>query len=169
MRTIAFALALAGAPAQAAPVATAAPPPPCITRAQVSDVTLFALPGILDAAAAKCRGSLPASAYLLNGGQALSRRLAAGAAAHWAGAVAVLRNFGDKKMPEGLSEDTARGLIRDVLAGEILKKTTPADCARINEAAELLAPLPPENLGRLAALFLSLASDAKKGSPTLCP
>ena len=66
-------------------------------------------------------------------------------------------------------KQTAGGLIRDIVAAEVLKKTTPADCARIDEAAALLAPLPPENLGRLVALFLSLAADGKKGSPPLCP
>jgi hypothetical protein len=60
-----------------------------------------------------------------------------------------------------------RGIIGDLLRAEFLKKMTPADCARANEAAELLAPLPPENVGRLMALILELAGDGK--SPRVCP
>ena len=88
MRGIIASLALGGIATGAA----AAPPPPptCISRAQVVDVTLFALPPILDALAARCRPSLPASAYLLNGGHALSERLAGESAAHWTGATAVI-------------------------------------------------------------------------------
>jgi len=165
MRGIIAALALAGAGTQAA----AAPPPPCITPAQVTDVTLFALPAVLDGVASKCRASLPASAYLLTGGQALSKRLAPDAARHWQGAMAVLRTFGDKKMPEGLSAETMTGLLRDMIAAEALKKVTPADCTKINDIAEALAPLPPENLGRLIALMIEMGSDGKKGDfPRIC-
>jgi hypothetical protein len=166
MKSVIAALAIAGL----ANGAAAAPPPaaPCLTPAQVSDVVLFALPSALDAVAAKCRPSLPANASLLNGGQALSERLAAESQRHWQGAVTALKSFGDKKMPEGISADTARSLVRDVMTAEMLKKVTPADCGRINEGAELLAPLPPENLGRLVALVLDAMADGKKGSPRIC-
>lgn len=167
MKRIIAALAMAGLGTSAGAVP---PPPACLTRAQVSDVTLFALPSVLDALAAKCRPSLAANAYLLNGGHALSERLSASSAQHWQGALSAMQVFGDKKMPDGISADTARALVRDMMTSEMLKKVSPADCAKINEAAELLAPLPPENLGRLVAVFLSLAADGKKGGPPpLCP
>jgi len=170
MKGIIAALAMAGLAtgAVAAPPAPPAPPPPCLTPAQVSDMVLFALPSVLDAVAVKCRPSLAANAYLLNGGHALSERLGADSARHWQGAMSALKTFGDKKMPEGISADTARSLIRDVMASEMLKKVTPADCGRINEGAELLAPLPPENLGRLFAIALDAMADGKKGSPRIC-
>jgi hypothetical protein len=141
--------------------AAAAAPPACVTRAQINDFTLFALPGVIDAVADKCRAARPANAYLLNGGRDLSRRLAEGSGARWQGALAVFRTFGDRKMPEGLSAETMRGVIRDVMAAEALKKVTPFECAKANEAAELLAPLPPENLGRLMALIFELAGQEK--------
>jgi hypothetical protein len=162
------ALAIAGLASGAAAAPPPAAPPPCLTPAQVSDVVLFALPSALDALAAKCRPSLPANAYLLNGGHALSERLGAESQRHWQGAMAAMKSFGDKKMPEGISADTARSLVRDVMTAELLKKVTPADCGRINEGAELLAPLPPENIGRLVALALDTMADGKKGSPRIC-
>jgi len=170
MKLIVAALAiasLANGAAAATPLAAPAPAP-CLTPAQVSDVVLFALPSALDAVAAKCRPSLPANAYLLNGGHALSERLAAESQRHWQGAMMAMKSLGDKKMPEGISADTARSLVRDVMTAELLKKVSPADCGRINEGAELLAPLPPENLGRLFALALDAMADGKKGSPRIC-
>lgn len=158
------ALALMGAQA-----ADAATPPACITRAQVTEATLFILPTLLDAVADKCRPSLPAGAYLLNGGRALSQRLGASSPEHWAGARAALESFGKDKMPGGLSAETTRGLIRDMLAGDALKKVTAADCGRIDEVAEALSPLPPQNLGRLVALLIQLGSEGKAKAPLICP
>lgn len=156
--------------------AQAAEPPKCLTRAQVNDATLFLLPSVLDALAARCRPSLPANAYLLNGGQALSRRLAAAGGDHWQGAMSIVSQFaGDKKLPTGaLSPDTARALIRDVLANEALKTLKAADCAHISEGLEILAPLPPEGYGRIVALFLEIGGDAerakgKSAPPAICP
>jgi hypothetical protein len=168
MKGIIAAFAIAGLATDAAAAPLPAPPPPCVTPAQVTDVVLFALPSVLDAAAAKCRPSLAANAYLLNGGHALSERLAVDAPRHWQGAMNAMKSFGDKKMPEGISADTARSLVRDVMTAELMKKITPADCVRIDEAAALLAPLPPENLGRLVALALDAMGEGKKGSPRIC-
>lgn len=169
--TAAFAMLGMASSAMAAPppVVVAAGPPPCITRAQVSDITLFAVPVILDALAAKCRPSLPPTAYLLTAGHALSERLAASSAQHWEGAMSFVKSFGDQKPPVDLSADTARGMIRDVLVGQAMKTTTPSQCVKINEAAELLAPLPPENMGRLFAVLMELADESKKmGGLTIC-
>jgi hypothetical protein len=163
MKTFLAMLALVGAQAAAAPP----PPPACVTRAQLSDLTLFALPSVLDAAVAKCRASLRPDAYLLNGGRELSRRLAVDSQSHWEGAQAAMRQMGSRDMPEGIGADTMRGLVRDVLAAEFLKKLTPADCGRVNDVAELIAPLPPRNLGQLTALLIELGG-AKKGL-RVCP
>ncbi|MBV9931382.1 MAG: hypothetical protein JO013_10615 [Alphaproteobacteria bacterium] len=167
---------IAGLAVLAAQGAQAAEPPKCLTRAQINDATLFLLPSVLDAVAAKCRASLPANAYLLNGGQALSRRLAATGEGHWQGAVSILTQLaGDKKLPtSSLSPETARALVRDVLANEVLKKLRTTDCGRINEGLDILAPLPPENIGRMVALFIDIGGEAdrakgKSGPPPICP
>jgi len=101
---------IAGLALLSAQAAQAAEPPKCLTRAQVNDATLFLLPSVLDALAARCRPSLPANAYLLNGAQGLSKRLAATGGDHWQGAMSIVSQFaGDKKLPTGaLSPDTAR-------------------------------------------------------------
>lgn len=167
MKTLLAAAFLLAPATQPAPPA----PPPCLTRAEVTDLTLFLLPALLDGVAEQCRPSLAAGAYLLTGGRSLSQRLTADMS-HGPGALAAVRKIGGAdKLPPSLSADTLRGLARDMLGKEMLKGVKPAQCGAINEAAELLAPLPPENLGRLIAVALSAgARPGHSGSgPRVCP
>ena len=156
------ALAMVAAPAQEAPR-------PCVTRAQLEDLALFVLPPMLDALATKCTPSLPAGAYLLNGGRTLSTSLAAESRGSWAGANTALGIVAEGKMPGELSEETARGLVRDLSGSELKLKTE--DCARINRLAELLSPLPPRNLAAVLSLVaeIGLAGGGKKKGPAICP
>lgn len=166
---ILLAAALLAAPP--APPVKPAGPPPCLTRAEVTDLTLFLLPAVLDGAAEQCRASLPAGAYLLAGGRSLSQRLMADPS-HGPGAVAAIRKIAGDGLPPELSPDTLRGFARDMLGKAMLSDVKPADCGAINEAAELLAPLPPQNIGGLIAVGLSIAG--RKGGKSgrnisLCP
>ena len=173
MRAIIAGLALLAA--QGAEAAQPPQPAKCISRAQINDATLFLLPSALDALAVKCRATLPANAYLFTGGQALSKRLAAAGGDHWQGAMSIVTQLaGDKKLPTGLSPDTARALIRDVLTNEVLNKLKATDCGRINEGLDILAPLPPENIGRMIALAIDIGGESdrakgKSGPPPICP
>jgi hypothetical protein len=161
---LAAAVALAAAPAQAAGQG-------CLTQAQVEDMTLFFMPSLLDALAAKCGPSLPASAYILNGGKTLSQRLLTETAPRWAGASSALRTMAGQDVPAGLSQETARGLIRDMATGELLAKLKPDECARLDEALNLLSPLPPENLAGLIYMLMEVGIGKKpsKTDPKLCP
>jgi hypothetical protein len=165
LKPVLIAALLAAAPAQSAPH-------PCLTAAQAEDLTLFALPPLLDALASRCGPSLPAGAYLLTGGRSLSQQLGAESAGRWPGASSALAVIAEDKFPTGLSEPTARGLVRDLAASELLGKVKPDQCARINHLADLLSPLP---LGNLAGVFVTLAELAGKGGkkgkprPIICP
>jgi len=166
---ILIAAALLAAPP--APPAKPSGPPPCLTRGEVTDLTLFLLPALLDGAAEQCRASLPAGAYLLTGGRTLSQRLMADTS-HGPGAIAAIRKVAGDGLPPELSPDTLRGIAHDMLGKAMLSEVKPADCATINEAAELLAPLPPQNIGGLIAVGLSIAGrKAGKSGPklSLCP
>lgn len=154
-----------------APPVKPSAPPPCLTRAEVTDLTLFLLPAVLDGAADQCRASLPAGAYLLTGGRTLSQRLMADTT-HGAGAVGAIRKIAGDSLPAELGPDTLRGLAHDMLGKAMLADLKPADCGAINEAAELLAPLPPQNIGGLIAVGLSIAGRkaGKSGANiSLCP
>lgn len=150
------------------------PPPPCLTRAEVADMTLAVLPVALDGAAEACRAVLPPGAFLLNGGRAMAERLKAGANAHWAGAMpALMKIAGSKDMPKGLQPDTVRALARDMLSSELRKSLKPADCGFVNEMTETLAPLSEDGIVRLVTAGLLIAAHAEKGPkrsmPALCP
>lgn len=171
MKSVLIAALLAAAPAEQAQR-------PCLTEAQVEDLALFALPPLLEAAATACAPALPADAYLLNGGRALARTLAAESSGRWAGASATLSTMSKDKFPEGLSEATARGLVHDLALGGLKSKEAQAHCARINRVADLLSPLPPRNLAGLVVLGIELGSEtggkskseAKPDKPPLiCP
>jgi hypothetical protein len=167
---ILLAAALLAAP-QTVTVRAPAAPPPCFTRAEVTDLTLFLMPALLNGAAEQCRPNLPANAYLLNGGRALSQRLMADTS-HGPGAVAAIRKFAGDSLPPALTPETLRSMAVDMLGKQLLTSVKPTDCGALNEAAELLAPLPPENVGGLVAVALTFAthSGGKGGSgPGICP
>jgi hypothetical protein len=157
----------------AAVVTLSAPKPgphPCLTEAQVQDLTLFALPPLLDAMATKCGPFLPANGYLLNGGRALSKQVAAESAGRWAATSTALSTIAEDKFPKELSETTARGLVHDLAASKMLGKAGPDECARINRLGELLSPLPPRNLAGIFVSVAELVKDDKGKSPALiCP
>ncbi len=157
MKSVLIAALLAAAPAEQAQR-------PCLTEAQVEDMTLFALPPLLEAAATACASALPADAYLATGGRALARTLAAESSGHWAGASAALAQMG-KEFPTGLSEATARGLVHDLTAGALAAKEGQAQCGRIDRVADLLSPLPPRNLAGLVVLVVEVANESG-GRPT---
>ena len=168
------ALALAAFLTAPTTVTVPAAPPPCVTRAEVRELTLAALPLALDAAAEACRPNLPAGAFLLTGGRAMSERLSAGADAHWAAAMPVLMKIaGSKDLPKGLQPDTLRALARDMLNSEMKKSLKPADCGFVNELTETLAPLSEDGIVRLVTAGLLIArheeKPGKQSIPALCP
>lgn len=154
--------ALAFAPAQPAPR-------PCVTQAQIENLTLFALPPLLEALATKCAPSLPADAYLLNGGRALSRDLEAGSDGRWAQASSAMTVVAGDKMPAGLSGRTARSMIQDVAVAELFAKIKPEECVQVDRVANLLSPLPPANLAGLVAAAAEMGLKGDKKGPVICP
>lgn len=150
--------------------ATAAPAPPCMTKAEFTDMSLFVLPALLEGAADKCQALLPADAYLPTGGRALAARLSAESDTHADGAITAFAKFGDGKLPDGISSDTVGSFVRDMARTAPFKKMGAKDCAQIDEAAGLLAPLPPQNLASLVRLLLIASSKKDKRPPVrFCP
>jgi hypothetical protein len=164
VKSILIAALLAAAPAEPAKRS-------CLTEAQLEDLTFFALPPMLDGLATKCGPSLPADAYVLNGGRALARTLEPEGLRRFAGANSALGAMGSSKLPPGISASTAIGLLRDTAATELFGKLTPEDCVRANRLAELLSPLPSDNLAGLIAVIIELgvADGKRKTSLAICP
>jgi hypothetical protein len=150
-------------------------PRPCLTRAEIRDVTIAALPIALDAAAEACKASLPAGAFLLTGGRGLSERLKAGSDAHWAGALAALTKVADlKEMPKDLKPETVRLIAHDMAAAELRKSLKSADCGFANDLAETLAPLSEDGIARVVTAGIMIANreekpGGKRSVPAICP
>jgi hypothetical protein len=143
---------------------------PCLTKDEFNDMSLFMLPAVLEGAASKCQAFLPNDSYLLNDGKARAEQLASAGETHKKGAIAAFAKMGGGKLPEGLSVDTLAGFVRDMAKADLFKKFTGADCAKVNEAAELLAPLPPENLSGLVRLLIEFGDKGDKAPPfRFCP
>lgn len=162
MKLLAIAAALA---AQPAPVS----PPQCIPQADVADMALYYLPAFYRTVAEKCRAALPADAYLLTGATPYFDRIAAERDSRWPGARrAFVRIMGTGDLPREVTDESLRSLSDAILAAKLSADLKTEHCSTIDEYAELLAPLPPENMAKLVALTAALATkDDKKGKSKL--
>jgi hypothetical protein len=130
----------------------------CVTREQVASLGLFVLPSVLPIVVERCRSALPANAWLTLEGPAYAERLAAGREANWPGARAAFEKFSGEATPDGISDTTLRSLVDDAVRAKLPAEIKRAHCPQIDEAARLLAPLPPENLAGIAAMLLEFGS-----------
>jgi hypothetical protein len=155
-------LLVAGMLAAAAP---APPPPPCVSEGEVKDLVLFILPDMIDTIGQQCRASLATDSYLLGDGRRLARTLAVEKAAHLAGASAAFAKIGRGKGGADLRDEKVQLAFVESLRDEVMGKVSARTCIDVDQAALLLAPLPSDNLGRLAALLvrISTAGDNKRG------
>jgi hypothetical protein len=167
MKLAAAALLLA-VPQVAAPPAS---PPPCVSRADAADLSLYLLPALLPAVVERCRATLPATAWLTTQGPAYGERLAVGRDARWPGARRAFVNMaGGRQPPKGVSDATLRSLAEDMLRTQLPAAMKVEDCRKIDDFARLLSPLPPDNLGEFVALLMDVGSAAKPNREfDMCP
>ena len=138
---------------------------PCLTAQEANALFMSVAPSMLRSLSATCAESLPAGAYLRVKGAALAERYAAPAAASKAAAIAAFNKISDGAAVDEAMFDLVTGsMIGEIAAGQI----KPADCDKASRVAELLDPLPPENLTGLIVLIMEFSgSDEKKGPPFL--
>jgi hypothetical protein len=165
----AIAILIVPSPAAAAPT----PPAPCITPAELSDMALYFLPVVLGVVTEKCRPVLPAEAYLLTDGVAFAERLSAERSSRWPGARAAFVKLAGE-VPAGTTDEQLRQMGDAMFRTRLPNDIRTADCGTVDEFARVLAPLPPDNLGRLAGLLASAGAsrDRKKRRPggfPICP
>ncbi len=81
-------IALAAAALTALPGIAAAAEPPCLTPAEFTALSSYALPSIITGTTQRCAATLPADAWLRRNGGQLAARYAAAKPAAWPGAKA---------------------------------------------------------------------------------
>ena len=152
----------------ALPQAAAAQANACLARHEVRTLFAFLAPTLVDSAAKKCVTVLPADAFLRTDAPAMVERLRTESEAQSSGFAAVLEKMSGKKIPEGLSEETMRSLMRDIIGTEFTKGIKPGDCGPINELVSALAPLPGANIGTIAAILLEAGGSKAKSPLKIC-
>jgi len=176
MRTFAL---LATATLALAPVAAQAAEPPCLTAAEFTAVSSYALPSIITGTTERCAGALPADAWLRRNGTQLSTRYAEAKPAAWPAAKAAFLKLGGSatnaeatNLLKSLPDASLQPMFDTVIAGMIGQQLPTERCGMVDRVVRLLAPLPPENTAELIAVLVGIGAKsgrAKVGSFSICP
>jgi hypothetical protein len=174
MRRLVTLLAIALA---ALPGLACAAEPACLTPAEFTALSTFAMPSIINGTAARCAPSLPADAYLKRSGGQLAARYAQIRPAAWPSAKpAVLKLAASgsaqaadliRSMPDANLQQMADAFIE----GLVTQRVPAARCGAIDRLVRLLSPLPPENTAEVIALAVGLTSKAGRarfGNLSIC-
>lgn len=149
-------------------VAQAAQEAPCLTPAEFSALSTYALPSVITGVAERCTTALPAGAYLTRSGAQLSQRYALRKQAAWPGAKAAFLKVGGSnaevsQLFTAMPDEALQPMVDGLISGMIGQKLPTERCASVDRLASLLAPLPPENTVELIALAVGLGSKSGKG------
>lgn len=157
----------------------AASAPPCLTPAEFTALSSYALPSIITGASERCAAALPADAWLRRNGGQLAARYAESKPLAWPGAKAAFLKLGGgmanaeatnmlKSLP-----DSALQTMTDALISGMVSQRLPTDrCVSVDRLVRLLSPLPPESTAELIALAAGLGAktgQAKIGAMAICP
>ncbi|MEO5494352.1 MAG: hypothetical protein ABIR08_10045 [Sphingomonas sp.] len=161
--TIALWLGMAATTAQAATDAK-----PCLTEAEAQGVFLALAPDAIRAVSQKCASSLPETATLRIGLTAFATPYDAAAVTAWPAAGPALAKMAGPDMT-GIDPVAMKPMIGAMIGAMAADQVKPKDCATIDHAAGLLAPLPPANVAGLILLAASSGSKPGKEPFTICP
>lgn len=171
MRKLAFLLALVPGVAQAAQ-------PACLTPAEFTALSTYALPNMITGAASRCATVLPKDAWLPANGTQLAGRYAEGKARAWPAAKAAFLKLGAGQGPDAARmlrtmPDPSLQLIADgFIQGLVGQKLPASRCAMVDRVVRLLSPLPAESTAELIAITVGLGArtgGGKVGDLALCP
>ncbi|MEM6856276.1 MAG: hypothetical protein AAF559_00265 [Pseudomonadota bacterium] len=161
---LAPALALAAlGPAQAAQAQQA-----CVAPEDAADAVVYAMPAAYDATLKRCKSEFGEESFLTSAdGSNFAEQFRTQQDQRWAGTFRFLKVFisaqsrgeGDEGMGEmiaAMPEESLRPFVDGILGQMIADQIKTDTCGKIDEAAQLLSPLPPENVGGLVAFTLGL-------------
>ena len=160
------------------PAAAQAAEPPCLTAAEFTALSAYALPSVISGTVQRCAPSLPADAFLRRSGNELAARYAEGKAAAWPGAKAAVIKMSAVEHPEAgdlmksLPDETLQQLADTMIAGMIGQRLPVERCGIVDRLIRLLAPLPAMNTAELIGLAVGLTAKpgrASFGKLSICP
>lgn len=151
----------------------------CLTPAELDATFAYALPTVIESAAQTCRPVLSRDGYLATGTDSLAARYRVGQAAAWPVAKAAALKIGTSAAGGGLGRFAAflpdsalQGFATGYVGQFVVQSIRPADCAEIEQALHLMAPLPPENTAGLITLLVRRLERPRPGQKPripLCP
>ena len=163
----------------ATPVAAAAVEPPCLTPAEFTALSSYALPSIITGTAQRCSASLPPGAWLNQNGDRLASRYAQGRTEVWPAARAAfiklsLSSGGSDaaNFIRALPDATQQQMFDALVSGMVVQQLPPSRCGVIDQVVRVLSPLPPENTAELIALAVGIGAKsgrARIGMLSICP
>lgn len=147
---------------------------PCLRGPEVESLAAVALPDLIRGAGVACATTLPVDALVRQPSSLLVGRYQAAADAAWPAARAALGKVAPPEVSSLLHSDLLRPMLTGLITAALIGKVKPSDCWSIDRAANLLAPLPPQNTASLVGMVLQLVAEekAKKQEPTpfpVCP
>lgn len=153
--------------------------PPCLTPAEFTALSSYALPSVIRGTSQRCASVLPGDAFLAREGERLADRYAQRKAANWPVAKAAFLKLGGTEgagdaaeMFRTLPDSTLQPLVDGLIEGMINQKLPSERCAAVDRLIALLSPLPAENTAELiglAAGFGAKSGQAKVGQFSICP
>ncbi len=162
-----------------APIAAQAAEPPCLSSAEFTALSSYALPSIITGTTERCATTLPADAWLRRNGSQLAARYAVAKPAAWPTAKAAFLKLGGNStnaeasnLLKSLPDSSLQPMLDALISGMVGQQLPAERCGVIDRLVRLLAPLPPENTAELIAVAAGLGAKtgrAKVGSFSICP
>jgi len=143
---------------------------PCVTETEVTALTIYSVPSLLQAVRLRCGSELSSSGYLARRGDALANRYVALQGRVWpnakSGLLKIVASKGAREQQNieslaGLPDNAVRPLIDALIVQEIQPKIAVNQCGRIERAIEVAAPIDPELAGGLFGAIVGLADPAE--------
>ncbi len=144
----------------------------CISEEDLSSAVRYSMPAIVSAVSGECSAELPADGFFATQSNAFLAPYVAQQDANWPGTLRVIKSFGsndespiDTAMFDALPESALRPFVDAIITTMLAKEIKPDQCGKIERGMELIAPLPPENIGGLIGFVVSMVEDgrAKEG------
>jgi hypothetical protein len=147
------------------------PARPCISPAENEALVAYVMPELVGALEQRCAGALPAQPFLGTRSASLKTRLAPQAQRAWPRARKVAQRLAGSRLPvDGPFEGVAKAALAPAAATMIARGFDGERCRIADRLLAELAPLPPENLARVMALFLEVGSAERDEVPfRVCP
>jgi hypothetical protein len=154
--------------------ATSAQAKTCITRAEISGMMAYAMPGLLTGIRNKCVSNVAKDGYLATSIDGVIQTYATQQDANWPLAKAAFVKFAQKESAkesravQSLPDSVLKPLVEAMMPAMIGEEIKPTDCADIEEMLRLLAPLPPENTAGLFGTIMALAGGSGPDDIAVC-